>query len=207
MPHLLELPIDSVARTVQQGRGATAPAARRNAPPQRAAANPAQPAAGAPVKPLSPPDNLVRHQRRMLSYLLRERALLAHVRSLVAPEELTDPQVRQIFEKLLRLTDDEFTALADEELLWMFPDLAPQLQAFLLDEPVMLLDILDYRRSLLNEVAEIKKALNKRLRDHLRKVTGTPDEAAALLRAKELSEQIAQLKAAAPPTPSSSGEV
>ena len=200
--HLLELPIDSVSRTVQHGRSGPGPdgGRPRAASLHRTATDPAGPSGVAQPAPLPPPDRQMRHQRRMLSYLLRKRELLGHVRGLVLPEELTDPEVRQVFEKLLRLTDEEFQALSDEELLWMFPDLAPQLQALLLDEPVTMSNIFDYHRALLQDVAEIKKALNKRLREHLRKVTGTPDEGGALQRVKALSDQIAGLRTAAATT-------
>lgn len=137
-----------------------------------------------------------RHQRLFLHLLLRERALLGRARELLRPDELTDPEVRALFEKMLRFNDDEFRAVDVEELASLYPDLAPALRALVVDEPRLLLGVTNPERELRNRVALIKEEEKQRLFHELKRAAGTPEEELAARRYLRLREELRELRSA-----------
>lgn len=146
-----------------------------------------------------------RHQRMFLHLLLRERALLARARELLKPDELTDPDVRALFEKMLRFSDEEFSRIDVDELAALYPDLAPALRALVVEEPRLLMGVTDGERELRNRVAHIKEEEKDRLFQQLKRAVGTDEEEMATRRFLRLREELRALRlpaAAMPPAAS-----
>jgi DNA primase len=137
-----------------------------------------------------------RHQRLFLHLLLRERALLGRARELLRPDELTDPEVRALFEKMLRFSDAEFQGLDVDELAALYPGLAPALRALVVEEPRLLLGVTDPERELRNRVALIKEEEKQRLFHELKRAVGTPEEELAARRYLRLRQELQHLRTA-----------
>jgi DNA primase len=137
-----------------------------------------------------------RHQRMFLHLLLRERALLGRARELLKPDELTDPDIRGLFEKMLRFSDEEFRTIDVEELCSLYPDLAPALRALVVEEPRLLLGVTDGERELRNRVAHIKEEEKARLFQQLKRCVGTPEEEMAARRFFRLRQELKELRTA-----------
>ncbi len=138
-----------------------------------------------------------RHQRRVLRLLLQERGLLTHARSMLRPEEFTEPALRSLLERMLGFSDGEFVQVSVEELMEWYPELAPVIRALLVEEPVHLTavtDTADFGRQLESELVSIKEELKEQLFRKLRTLTGTPQEEAELSRYRELTRELSGMK-------------
>jgi hypothetical protein len=153
----------------------------------------------------------LRHQRLVLGLLLRERALMPLARELLRPDDLSDPPLRDLYERLLRLEPEQFAALEAGELARLFPELEAPLRALLVDEPrsLRLMDsegrpaLGDGQASLRAEIARIKEAEKERLFQHLKRALGTAEEELAARRylrlRNELREQMGEARGSAAP--------
>ncbi len=189
---LIEVDVSTVAMAV---RGAparvTAPASRQarpdgHAPPTAKTQAPTQPGAG-PVKP-------PRHQRRVLSCLLREHILLTQARELLRPEEFDDAALRSFYEQLLRLEDEEFAQLDSDELIWMFPEGEGLIRALLLENPLHMSAVQNHAAVLHESAYRIKLERKQRLLQQLRKVSGTDEEELAFRRVMRINEELTALR-------------
>jgi DNA primase len=140
-----------------------------------------------------------RHQRMFLHLLLKERALLGRARELLRPDELTDPDVRALCEKMLRFSDEEFRSVDLDELAQLYPDLAPALRGMAVEEPRLLLGVTDAELELRNRVAGIKEEEKERLLQQLRRASGTEQEELATHRFVRLSKELRALRTPTPP--------
>jgi hypothetical protein len=126
--------------------------------------------------------------------LPRERALLGRARELLKPDELTGPDVRALFEKMPRFSDEEFGRIDVDELAALYPDLAPALRALVVEEPRLLLGVTDGERELRNRVAHIKEEEKERLFQQLKRAAGTAEEEMATRRFLRLREELRALR-------------
>ncbi len=153
----------------------------------------------------------LRHQRLALGLLLRQRGLLPLARELLRPEDLSDPPLRALYDKLLRLEPGQFSALETGELGALFPELEVPLRALLVDEPssLRLTDregrpaLGDGQATLRAEIARIKETEKERLFQHLKRALGTAEEELAARRylrlRNELREQMGEARGTAAP--------
>lgn len=138
-----------------------------------------------------------RHQRRVLRLLLQERGLLARARSMLRPEEFTEPALRSLLERMLGFSDGEFVQVSVEELMEWYPDLAPVIRGLLVEEPVHLTAVTesaDFGRQLESELFSIKEELKEQLFRKLRTLIGTPEEEGELSRYRELTREMSGMK-------------
>ncbi len=144
----------------------------------------------------------LRHQRLVLALLLRQRGLMPMARELLRPEDLSDPQLRSLYDKLLRLDPEQFAALDPAELGRLFPELEAPLRGLLVDEPIHLRltdregkpAMEDPQASLRNEIARIKEAEKDLLLQHLKRALGTPEEEWAARRYLRLRNELRDLR-------------
>ena len=197
---LLEPPRGSRSGAASGRRGG---AAREEGEPQSAQTAAAAAAAGGLRREL-------RHQRLVLGLLLRQRGLLPLARELLRPEDLSDPPLRELYDKLLRLEPEQFAALETAELGRVFPELEAPLRALLVDEPssLRLTDregrpaLADGQATLRAEIARIKEAEKEHLFQHLKRALGTAEEELAARRylrlRNELRVQMGEARGTAP---------
>lgn len=134
-----------------------------------------------------------RHQRMFLRLLLNERKLIAKARELLKPEEFAEPELRQLYDKILRLGDEEFQQLDPQEMGELYPDVAPSIREVLMEglhdgPPGSREGELQY------EIALIKNALKQQLFLKLKQVTGKEEEELALRRYTKVREELRALK-------------
>jgi len=153
----------------------------------------------------------LRHQRLALALLLRQRGLMPLARELLRPEDLSDPHMRALYDGLLRLAPEQFSALDTGEMARVFPELEAPLRALLVDEPssLRLTDregrpaLGDGQATLRAEIARIKEAEKERLFQHLKRALGTAEEELAARRylrlRNELREQMGETRGMAAP--------
>jgi hypothetical protein len=137
-----------------------------------------------------------RHQRRVLRLLLEQRGLLSRARQMLRPENLADPALRTLLERLLQFSDDEFAQIDPAMLMERHPDVAPVVRALLLDEQLHLRAVGDQEAQFQDEVADLKKELKDDLWRRFRAAVGTPEEELALRRYKKLRDELTSLKVA-----------
>ena len=140
-----------------------------------------------------------RHQRMFMHLLLKERALLGRARELLRPDELSDPDVRALFEKMLRFSDAEFRGVDIEELATLYPELAPALRGLAVEEPMLLRGVTDAELELRNRVAGIKEEEKDRLLQQLKRASGTEEEELATRRYLRLRDELRALRTPASP--------
>jgi DNA primase len=170
---------------------------------------PRGPQAGAPEEPS--PDTLteaaglarrdLRHQRLLLALLLRQRALMPLARGLLAPEDLSDPQLRGLYETLLRLEPEQFAAVDMGQLGQQFPQLDAALRGLLVDEPrsLNLTDregrpaIRSGEAELRAQIAYVKEQEKERLWQHFKRAVGTAEEDLTMRRFLRLRNELRDL--------------
>jgi DNA primase len=135
-----------------------------------------------------------RHQRRVLRLLLEQRGLLPKARTLLRPEELSDPALRGLLERLLGFGDEEFAQLEPDTLMERVPELAPTVRALLLDDPLHGTAVAECGRQLENEVLCIKEELKDALFRKFKAVAGSPEEELALRRYLTVRDELVRLK-------------
>ena len=178
-----------------QPRPASSPAARGNAAPGNLAKSSGASHPAIPTQPLAL--RAGRHQRWVLRLLLQERGLLTHARSMLNPEEFSEPVLRSLLERIMGFSDGEFAQVGVEELMEWYPELAPIIRALLVEEPVHLTAVTDtaeYVRALDSELFSIKQELKEQLFRKLHTLTGSPEEEGELSRYRELSSELSRLK-------------
>jgi DNA primase len=134
------------------------------------------------------------HQRRVLRLLLQQPDLLGEVRRLLRPEELSDPALRGMLERLLGFSDEEYRQVSPAELMDWFPELAPTVRALMMDDPVHRDAIVDCGRELRRQILSIKDALKEELFAHLRAVAGSAEEEPAMERLRQLRRELSGLR-------------
>ena len=135
-----------------------------------------------------------RHQRMFLKILLQERSLIAKARELLKPEELPDPDMRRLFEKILRLGDHEFQQVNPEEMAELYPEVASTIRALLMEGLHALAEQGGHEAEMQYEIALIKEALKNQLFLKLKQVAGQPDEEMALRRYTKVREELRTMK-------------
>ena len=198
---LIEVRAESVFELLAPPKGARAPGrpSQRPASAQEEAAQTAAAteAAGAVRREL-------RHQRLVLGLLLRQRGLMPLARELLRPEDLNDPQLRALYDKLLRLDPEQFAGLDPADLGQLFPELEAPLRALLVDESIHLRltdregkpAMEDPPAALRNEIARIKEGQKELLLQHLKRALGTPEEELAARRYLRLRNELRDLRVA-----------
>ncbi|MCH8842638.1 MAG: DNA primase [SAR324 cluster bacterium] len=135
-----------------------------------------------------------RHQRMLVKILLQERALIGMARELVTPEELADGRMRQLYEKLLGVADDEFKSLAFEDLTSMFPESAADLRAIQIEDSHHTRAVVDWEEVLRNEVFQIKNARINQLLQRIKSARGDEEANQTLQELKAFRRDIAAWK-------------
>jgi len=139
-------------------------------------------------------DRESRHQRRFLNILLRERQLIGKARELLQPGELSEPRLRKVFERMLQLSDEEFAQIEPEEMLDLYPDMAPDLRELLMDSSPVLQAIQKNEANLQYEIALIKEAQKEILFRKFKEAQGTEGEELSLRRYMKVRDELRILK-------------
>jgi len=135
-----------------------------------------------------------RHQRRVLRLLLEQRKLLGQARTLLRPDDLGDPALRTLLERVLKFSDVEFEEVRPEALMDWFPELASTVRSLLMDEPLHDAAVSDYARQMEAEIVCIKEELKDELFRKFKALVGSPEEELALRRYKKVRDELVQLK-------------
>ena len=130
----------------------------------------------------------------LVKILLQERALIGMARELVTPEELADGRMRQLYEKLLGVADDEFKSLAFEDLTSMFPESAADLRAIQIEDSHHTRAVVDWEEVLRNEVFQIKNARINQLLQRIKSARGDEEANQTLQELKAFRRDIAAWK-------------
>ncbi|MCZ6552540.1 MAG: DNA primase [SAR324 cluster bacterium] len=136
----------------------------------------------------------VRHQRMLLNVLLHQRSLLPVARTMVRPEELSDPDCGQLYEKITRLSDEEFAALDWDGLTELFPSAQVLIRGLAVEPPPRVSRVEDWERVLRGEVARIKEGRRAVLLQRLKECAGTDAEEAALRELIDFRRELNALK-------------
>jgi DNA primase len=145
----------------------------------------------------------LRHQRLLLALLLRTRSLMPLARELLKPDDLSDPQSRLLYDTLLRLEPDQFSALDVTQLGQQFPELEAPLRALLVDEPRSLrlndsegkAAIVSPEHELRAQIAYVKEQEKERLFQTFKRAIGTPEEEITQRRYLRLRNELREMMA------------
>lgn len=134
-----------------------------------------------------------RHQRRFLKILLEERTLIGRARELLKPDELADPELQRLYDRILCLGDAEFQQLAPEEMAELYPEVAPAVRGLLLEDlheapPEIRAAKMQY------EIALIKEALKHQLQLEFKRLAGQPGGESALRRFTKVRDELKAMK-------------
>ena len=189
---LMEVRAEAVLELLDTSRRTRGPRGRQA--PEAPAASALSEAANLARRPL-------RHQRLLVALLLRQRTLMPLARDLLHPDDLSDPQLRTLYETLLRLEPGQFAALDVSQLGQQFPQLEVPLRALFVDEPLALRltdregrpAIRSPESELRAQIAYVKEQEKERLFQHLKRALGTADEDLAMRRYLRLRNELRQL--------------
>ncbi|MDH4248180.1 MAG: hypothetical protein OEW39_10215, partial [Deltaproteobacteria bacterium] len=154
--------------------GAAAPGTGGAHPPQRPLSRErgreplAQTDASLAVEP-PPATRENRHPRRLLSLLLQERRLVTLARELLDPALLEDAVLRRLFEKLLRLTEEDLQQVGADELMELWPEQAPLMRSLLVEEGMRLQHTDEPETVLRYEVLRIREQVKDGLMQQFRR--------------------------------------
>lgn len=133
-----------------------------------------------------------RHQRRAMRILLGNRELLPFIRAHLRCEEMTDPEVRHLLERIFRLSDEEFFQL--EDLTEFFPELSPLIRALELETSFSQLEPENLRDAMQYEIAMIKEKHKEKLFQLFKQAAGTKDAEGELQKYCQVRDEIKIMK-------------
>lgn len=117
-----------------------------------------------------------RHQRRFMRLLLLERHLITLARDMMDPKHLQVEPMRRLFEKMLRLTDEEVRQVTPEELMDLWPEQAPTIRELLVEETYHQRAVMDTEQELRYEMVRIKEEMKVDLMRKLKALTAQVQE-------------------------------
>lgn len=135
-----------------------------------------------------------RHQRKVLRLLLEQPALIAPLRELLAPEDLTEPELRRLMERLLGFSDEEFVQITPEQLMDWYPESAPALRGILMEPKLHHDAISDFQRELESEIYCIKDSLKESLFLKLKTLEDAQELEQAVQNYRKISKDLKKIK-------------
>ena len=135
-----------------------------------------------------------RHQRKVLRLLLEQPALISQVRERLAPEELTDPELRRLMERLLGFSDEEFVQVTPDQLMDWYPETAPALRGILMEPKLHHTAISDFQRELESEIYCIKDSLKESLFLKLKSLEDSQELEQAVRDYRKISNDLKSIK-------------